>query len=266
MIYINIEGQAPPAGWLRKAEAVKQELEQAATLEERRNIIEKNRNLWGELKEWLLGFSHNKCWYTEARNDSSHYEVEHFRPKKWADNSFEGYWWLAFEWTNYRICGNAPNRKKGAFFPLQSDSRRASSTHRHFVDDELNTLLDPTDPADPLLLSFVDGGICKVDSRYDGWEKERATASIERYGLNRLPQLCEGRQKVWQECRAILDELVELHSRNQQSPTASCRTSIKEKTKQLIAKVKKDQPFSAVARTCLAVSGYPWAEQIIGTK
>jgi type I restriction enzyme, R subunit len=37
---------------------------------------------------------------------------------------------------------------------------------------------------------------------------------------------------------------------------------IKEQTKQLTAKVKKDQPFSAVARTCLLVSGYPWAQGI----
>ncbi|MBN1663993.1 MAG: hypothetical protein JW943_10375 [Deltaproteobacteria bacterium] len=262
MIYINRDGQAPPPDWLKKAEAVKQKLENATTLEERLAMIKKHASLWGELKEWLLSLSHNKCWYTEARNDSSHYEVEHFRPKKWPDDSFEGYWWLAFEWQNYRICGNAPNRKKGAFFPLQPASRRASCLDRHFVDDELNTLLDPTDPADPLLLSFDESGVCKVDPHCAGWEKERATTSIDRYGLNSLPQLCEGRQKVWQECRAILDDLFELHNRNQQKPTASCKTSIKEKTKQLMAKVKKDQPFSAVARACIAVSGCPGAEKI----
>lgn len=262
MIYINLDGQTPPAAWLKKADAVKQKLENATNIEERRAIIKKHESLWGEIKEWLLSFSHNKCWYTEARNDSSHYEVEHFRPKKWSDDSFEGYWWLAFEWTNYRICGNAPNRKKGPFFPIQPESRRASSTNRHHVEDELNTLLDPTDPTDPLFLSFDESGNCKVDPRYDGWEKERATTSIDRYGLNHLPQLREGRQRVWLECRAILDSLAELHDQNQQAPTVSCRTSIKEKTKQLMAKVKKDQPFSAVARTCLSVSGYPWAEQI----
>jgi hypothetical protein len=60
----------------------------------------------------------------------------------------------------------------------------------------------------------------------------------------------------------LLDSLAELYAQSQQTPTASCKTSIKEKTKQLMAKVKKDQPFSAVARTCLLVSGYPWAEGI----
>ena len=150
----------------------------------------------------------------------------------------------------------------GSFFPLQSESKRASSQNRHFVEDELYTLLDPTDPSDPLHLSFDESGVCKVDSRYAGWEKERAITSIDRYGLNTLSQLCEGRQRIWRECRAILDSLAELHDKNQQAPTATCRTSIKEKTTQLMAKVKKDQPFSAVARKCLSVSGYPWAEQI----
>jgi len=43
-------------------------------------------------------------------------------------------------------------------------------------------------------------------------------------------------------------------------------TTKDEKTKQLMAKVKKDQPFSAVALTCLAVSGYPWAERIAASQ
>lgn len=263
MIFIDLNGQTPPAEWLTKAEAVKQEIENATTIEERRAIIKKRKSLWGELQEWLLSLSNNKCWYTEARNDSSHYEVEHFRPKKWADNSFEGYWWLAFEWTNYRICGNSPNRKKGAYFPLHPDSRRASCANRGLVEDELYTLLDPTDPADPPHLSFIEDGICKVDPRYDGWEKERATTSIDLYGLNHLPQLREGRQRVWRECRSMIDSLAQLYAQIQLTPTASCRTSIKEQTKQLMAKVKKDQPFSAVARTCLLVSGYPWAQGIV---
>lgn len=262
MIYIDLNGQTPPAEWLKKAETVKQEMEEAITIEARHAIIEKHKSLWVELKAWLLSFSNNKCWYTEARNDSSHYEIEHFRPKKWADDSFEGYWWLAFEWTNYRICGNSPNRKKGSCFPLNPGSQRASSASRYLVNDEVYVLLDPTDPADPPHLSFIENGICNVDPRYDGWEKERATISIELYGLNHLPQLCEGRQRVWIECRSLIDSLAELYNQNQQTPTASCKTSIKEQTKQLMAKVKKDQPFSAVARTCISISGYPWAERI----
>jgi uncharacterized protein (TIGR02646 family) len=265
VIYINLDGKSPPAQWLKKAEELTKLIGAADSYEEKSKIIKKNQHLWSELKQWLMDQSQNKCWYTEARNDSAHFEVEHFRPKKWNDDNFEGYWWLAFDWSNYRLCGNAPNRKKGAFFPLHPDSRRASSTKRHLVDDEMFCLLDPIDPSDPLLLSFNETGdaIPRLDTK--GWERERAEVSIQRYGLNDLPQLCEGRRKIWQECRTILDDLFSLHERFQKEPTAACRTSITEKTKQIRAKLTPDQPFSAVARKCLVASGIPWAQDLAGT-
>jgi uncharacterized protein (TIGR02646 family) len=265
MIHIDVERKTPPEEWLQRAQAVTEQLDRAASQEDRQTIIDKNQALWGELKEWLLDLSHNKCWYTEARNDSSHFEVEHFRPKKWKDDTFEGYWWLAFEWTNYRICGNAPNRKKGAYFPLRANSQRASSTNRHLVEDEIFTLIDPVDPADPMLLSFDESGGCIPFPGCEGWEMERADVSIERYGLNCLPQLCEGRQRIQQECRVLIEDLKDLHTKNQQIPTATCRANIKQKTKQLRAKIKSDQPFSAVARECLNASGYLWAQRIAST-
>lgn len=265
MIHINMDGKTPPDEWIKKAKAITKQLNEAASIEERHEIIDRNRAIWGELKQWLLDLSYNKCWYTEARNDSSHFEVEHFRPKKWpnsTDDNFEGYWWLAFEWTNYRVCGSAPNRKKGAFFPLHKDSRRASGEKQHLVDDEIFCLLDPTDPNDPLILSFDDNGDAIPMPGIDGWDKERAQLSIERYGLNNLSQLGEGRRKIWQECRAIIEELKALHERNKTTPTASCRTSMKEKMIQFRAKLKPDQPFSAIARECLNASGYPFAQKL----
>lgn len=262
MIPIDVERKMPPEEWLEKAKSITAALNKAKTLNDRHKIIEKYKTIWGELKPFLLELSHNKCWFTEARNDSSHFEVEHFRPKKWKDDSFEGYWWLAFEWTNYRACGNAPNRKKGSFFPLYPDSRRASGDRQHFVDDEIYALLDPIDPSDPQLLSFDEDGGCIPTPGCDGWERERAEVSIDRYGLNSLPQLCEGRRKIWQECRDIINELNKQHLECQKSPTAACRERIKEKTKQLREKLKPVQPFSAVARECLLASGYSWAQKL----
>jgi len=197
VIYINLDGKTPPSGWLKKAKAVSKRIDGADSLAEKYRLIKQHQRLWAGLKKWLMDQSQNKCWYTEARNDSAHFEVEHFRPKKWSDDSFEGYWWLAFDWTNYRLCGNSPNRKKGAFFPLHPDSRRASSGRRHLVEDELFCLLDPTDPSDPTLLAFNETGDAVPSLGIDGWEKERAEVSIFRYGLNHLPQLNEGRRKVW---------------------------------------------------------------------
>ncbi len=266
MIHIDLDGKTPTAEWIRKAEAITRKLNDAGSSEKRKEIIKQNRKLWGEIKEWLLERSHNKCWYTEARNDSSYFEVEHFRPKNWNssqdDPDFEGYWWLAFEWRNYRVCGNAPNRKKGSFFPLHEDSQRATSRKRHLVDDEIYVLLDPLEIADPSLISFDERGICKPTPGTEGWELRRADISIDRYGLNKLPQLCEGRQRVWLDCRKLIDDLDELHTKNTESPTAACKARIKEKTEQLRNKTKSDQPFSAVARTCVNDCGYYWASRI----
>jgi uncharacterized protein (TIGR02646 family) len=266
VIYINMDGKTPPSNWLSSAQALTQQLNDATTYEDRCRIIDQNRDLWGGLKQWLLEQSSYKCWYAEARNDSSHFEVEHFRPKKWQTDpenpNFDGYWWLAFDWHNYRVCGNAPNRKKGAFFPLHPHSRRASGDRQQLVEDEIFCLLDPTDPNDSMLLSFNEDGDAIPMPGKEGWDEERAKVSIERYGLNSLPQLCEGRRRVWQECRALIDELSQLYSKTQNTPTATARTEGKEKTKQLLAKMKRDQPFSATARECLLASGYPWAQRL----
>ena len=47
-----------------------------------------------------------KMLVTEGRDICSHKDVEHFRPKKEAKNKDgtvrDGYWWLAFEYSNFR--------------------------------------------------------------------------------------------------------------------------------------------------------------------
>jgi hypothetical protein len=55
--------------------------------------------MWGELKNWLLALSHQKCWFSEAKDSFQYWDLEHFRPKANAKNldgsEREGYWWLA---------------------------------------------------------------------------------------------------------------------------------------------------------------------------
>ncbi len=80
----------------------------------------------GAPKNWLLALSGGKCWFSEVRELYSHYDVEHFRPKKEAKGldgaDRDGYWWLAFDYMNFRVCGYVGNRKKGGWFPLQQGS------------------------------------------------------------------------------------------------------------------------------------------------
>ena len=93
-------------------------------------IIEDNKDLWKDdrVRDWLLKKFNNKCWYTEAQDSVSTLHVDHFRPKgrKKDDRTKkveDSYWWLAFEWTNYRICGELVNvKKRDVFSPLRRDS------------------------------------------------------------------------------------------------------------------------------------------------
>ncbi len=64
--------------------------------------------------------------------------MDHFRPKnaiKSADkkcesttiNNTDSYWWLAFDWENYRLSGHLTNSNKNAYFPLRTRSQIATS-------------------------------------------------------------------------------------------------------------------------------------------
>src|ERR1700722_7044916 len=148
MRFINLEKVEPNEAWRLTARALSDRLDAAATKQERDEIIRQNSAVWGELKSWLLARSQGKCWFSEARDYFSHWDVEHYRPKSAAKDldgklRGDGYWWLAFDWHNFRICGNVGNRKKGIFFPLRPGTHQATAIDRN-IDDEFPLLLDPT--------------------------------------------------------------------------------------------------------------------------
>jgi hypothetical protein len=92
------------------------------------------------MKEWLESFSERKCWFSEARDTYSHWQVERFRPKKGArDPDRPGYWWRAFDYLNYRLGGGVGNAKKGSYFPLREGTQPATCPDDN-CDDEAPTL------------------------------------------------------------------------------------------------------------------------------
>jgi len=116
---------------------------------------------WCELKPWLLALSSGKCWFSEVRDLFSHPEVEHFRPKTMAKSldgiKRDGYWWLAFSYMNFRVCGNVGNRKKGIWFPLSNGSVCSTYANR-CEESETHYLLDPIDASDVSLIAFDEEG------------------------------------------------------------------------------------------------------------
>ena len=202
------QGATPPDDWLEDARQVTAELRAAKTDEERNEIIDKNGKLWRDdrVRNWLLAIFHNKCWYTEAKESVSAIHVDHYRPKgrvtDLAKNQHDGYWWLAFDWTNYRICGQLINVKKSDVFPL-SEVQRASSDNPASLKLEATILIDPiTD--DARLISYEmdeDGCIAVPVPGVDDAENDRVAVTIDILGLNRLDRLNQNRADVWNKCR-----------------------------------------------------------------
>lgn len=261
MIHINRDGHIPDNAWSVKAKQLTEQLFNAANKDERNKIIDDNEKFWGELKDFLLSISHNKCWYSEAKDSFNHPHVDHFRPKKIAlgiDKKDEGgYWWLAFDWTNYRFSGGVGNVRKSDKFPVKSNKAIYPNTD---IDDEIIYFLDPCEEEDVLKLTFNnDGEVIPIDTC--GWDYERATYTIENLNLN-FKLLKERRKDVWLKCNIIILETQDLMMKNKITPSNKRSGQIKEKLKQLMEFVKPSAEYSATAKTCLISSGFSWAFKI----
>jgi hypothetical protein len=266
MRFINLDKAAPTEAWLQKANVVTNELDGAATKAERDWIVSHNSAVWRELKPWLLQRSEGKCWFSEARDYFSHWDVEHYRPKSAAKNAdgtvrADGYWWLAFDWHNFRICGNVGNRKKGAFFPLRPGTHQATSTDRN-IEDEFPLLLDPTRLEDTLLLSFDENGDVKHLAGLDEWNKTRVEESIKRYNLRKHEPLMEARRDVWSKCVREVNLCQNLMNEVSKSPSATKKEAVKQQMLKILEMAAFGAEFSATTNECLRSRSEQWAQRI----
>lgn len=248
--------------WDKEAKILLDRLKIAQNETARNKIIDDNKYFWGKLKEWLLSLSDQKCWFSEAKDCFNYWHVEHFRPKK---DSKEldgtkhcGYWWLAFEWDNFRICGGVGNTKKGTFFPLQDESKRVVISGGD-LRYESPLLLDPANSHDTSLLYFnMEGRAIPDPSIISNWETDRVVRSVERYNLD-FPALMDKRKTVWNDCwkhiQDYLQELEKLHKGDQDNPIA--RHELQSKADAIIKLTCGDKEFSAVARACILSTGDP---------
>ena len=276
MRYINIEDKEPPVDWQHRAEALTQRLMELRSPGERKEFINGNR-IWSgrDFKEWLKGLFHNKCWYSEAKELFSFYDVDHFRPKsraKQLDGTVrEGYWWLAFDWRNYRICGSIGNRPhtgardlvrgKADYFPLR-DGTAAASGPSFDLNDEMNYLLDPTNPYDPLLLTFDETGSAVPAAIDNTWDFKRAKVTIDILDLNYV-SLAEARKQLWNYCERLMRKLDNLTKEGDELISYTMEAEITEIMDKLIELIKQDAVLSSTAMACLLQSGRMWAKNLV---
>jgi hypothetical protein len=166
---------------------------------------------WQDYKQHFSKAQNEKCAYCETLPlATSPGDVEHFRPKAavselgddpetWGRErpglanvegrkptriSDRGYWWLAYEWSNWLLsCGLCNRRWKGALFPI-AENRQQSPPKPE--DEETPLLLDPfgaENPAGHLRFDRL-GQIQAAEDSVQGSETIR-TLGLDREQLRR---------------------------------------------------------------------------------
>jgi hypothetical protein len=267
MIYIHRD-------WAVVPDEVKAELKSAAAdldaidePDKRKEYIEKHQAKWSTVREYLSGMSANKCWYSEARESVSRYEVDHFRPHgraKQAVKTFaDGYSWLAFDLDNFRLAGMLCNRVnkeyseesvgKGDWFPLGDPATRATfqnrSTHR-----ETPVLLDPADPDDPSKLWFNEDGNVVPDPGLEESEKLQIEAAIGYLGL-RQSFLNHQRARVLNRCRRTIKRYKAVQKVPKGQRTQRDTENMNEARNELLAMSSPTGEFAAAVRCFLIANG-----------
>ncbi len=263
MRYIDLENNKPDEAWLKKSDKLTKrliELHEEGNITGRNKLIDDNTSHWGEIKDWLLSLSHNKCWFSEARDIYSHMDVEHFRPKKEAKaldgTSRDGYWWLAFDYRNFRACGNVGNRKKGGWFPLK-DGSLISTYDNQCEESETPFLLDPTDPYDVSLIAFDEQGNAIPAPGVSEWEAQRVEETIKRLKLNEHEALTEERKKVWQKMSREIEKYEAAKARCAAGGNPAAKQQACEHARNIREMTKAVEELSAVARWCVLFRNDP---------
>ena len=266
MIYIHRDWSTVPKEVVDALKEAAAALDAIEDKNARKAFIEENYDKWSAIREFLSNMSHNKCWYSEARECVSRYQVDHYRPhgrSKQAEKEYaDGYSWLAFEPDNFRLAGvlcNTVNREhseesvgKGDWFPLIDPTKRATLASRSYA-DESPILLDPVDPFEPYDLTFYDDGRPAPAPHLEELEESRIRLSIRYLGLDQS-LLNNARRNTWRDCVRKIVKYGRVARKPKGNRTPEEVETMRELAAELIAMSKAESQFSAVTRSCLAAN------------
>jgi hypothetical protein len=271
MILIEIPGKVPPEieSWQNRALEITQEILKAATLAQKHVLIDRYKDHWrnSELIKFMSDISFEKCWYTETKFGGDYQEVEHFRPKKGTKDldgkehvNHSGYYWLAFELSNYRLCKSRPNRKKGTFFPIINERCRAA-TESESWQDEIPFFLDPLRSSDVLLLSFDDTGKPVPEELIGEDDLKRVNFTIEKFFLDERV-LNTRREQKWAAARNLYYSYLNALKDANKTKSIAQRQLAESELRKLQELLSRDAEFSSVAKASLIKTGDHMAMKI----
>lgn len=241
--------------WLRKAKQNARQLASCSTHDQRKAFIQKN-NIWSEFKPILMKYFGEKCWYSECDLTGSFGDVDHFRPKgKSTDENGkvilqEGYWWLVYDYLNYRLSCEKCNRPfgdggKGVKFPLKPGTLPAA------VQDKNDTplLLDPCVLQDVQIIDCDETGEI-ISLSGDIYETERVNISKRIYNWNCFNN---ARKQIRSKCKVALELFEIIYDSNPDN--------LAKPLQQLGKLVDEKSPYSSFARKYIKnkIEGKPYA-------
>lgn len=250
-----------PAKWSTSSSRRKRAVAAMSSQTDRSAYFRKHRS-WNVLKKWLSNKSNRKCWYCECKSPRAPFDVDHFRPKAGitVDDSalagHTGYYWLAYDWKNFRLSCQRCNRPEHADdgtlcgkaneFPVRHESKR-SKKGADSLSAEEPRFLDPCKKTDCGLLAHPLSGEVKPSAKPNSWNFIRADYTITRLGFNQwnTPEL---RRKSW----LILDLLIQKVGEDQQ---------VKNRIKEYLS---DDQEYSSYFRAAIGTHrDKPWVKSLL---
>lgn len=216
-----------------------------------------------EVKSKLNESHHFKCCYCETKFIYPRdLDVEHFRPKKYSQQSSNGpeillvYFWLAYDWDNLLLsCAECNRGYKKNLFPLENEDKRATPQTRN-IDEESPILINPAlasedDPRDHI--TFV--------NETPKAESPRGQKIIDCLGLRR-DELFEARLEHLKEIKKrlkIIERWKKLFALNQRIDAAEVKELLAEAVEEGMEAIlfldnakKKEAKFSSMAQDFLA--------------
>lgn len=208
-IDLSIINAADPdvVAWLSEAKSHLGELSKLTTHNDQKKYMTKH-NIWSKFKPILIRYYGEKCWYSECSLEGSFGDVDHFRPKnKSTDDQgnvilANGYWWLAYDYLNYRLSCEKSNRSfgkggKNDMFPLKPGTAPATQGNKN----DIPILLDPCVDSDTTLIDCNEAGeIVALSS--DPYEINRVDISKSVYNWDCFN---DARKKIRSKCKTALE-------------------------------------------------------------
>lgn len=211
MRYIDLsiidENDPDVIDWLKKAKRRLKTLSSKTSHAERAKYMSR-ANIWSEFKSILIKYYGDKCWYSECSLEGAFGDVDHFRPKNQSTDDQgkvilgDGYWWLAYDYLNYRLSCEKSNRSfgdggKNDMFPLKPGTLPATQGNKN----DIPVLLDPCVDSDVALIDCNEAGeIVALSS--DPYEVLRVDISNKIYNWDCFNG---ARKKIRSKCKTALE-------------------------------------------------------------